>query len=80
MTWSDKIIEKSKEHLTILRESRDEITGLIIISQQMIAFVRVTQAHGQNRDRRANHLIGDGTSAASYQRPARYTRIRRGKV
>ena len=34
--WSDKIIEKSKEHLTVLRESRDEITGLIIISQQMI--------------------------------------------
>ena len=37
MTWqSDKIIEKSKEHLTTLRESRDEITGLIMISQQMI--------------------------------------------
>ena len=37
MTWqSDKIIEKSKEHLATLRESRDEITGLIMISQQMI--------------------------------------------
>jgi len=34
--WSDKIIEKSKEHLTVLRESRDEITGIIIISRQMI--------------------------------------------
>ena len=37
MTWqSDKIIEKSKEHLTALRESRDEITGLIMLSRQMI--------------------------------------------
>jgi len=37
MTWqSDKIIEKSKEHLTALRERRDEITGLIMLSRQMI--------------------------------------------
>ena len=37
MTWqSDKIIEKSKVHLTALRERRDEITGLIMLSRQMI--------------------------------------------
>jgi hypothetical protein len=37
MIWqSDYIIEKSKEHLAALRESRDDIIGLIITSRQMI--------------------------------------------
>ena len=38
MIWqSDRIIEKSKEHLATLRESRDEMTGLVMLSRQMIA-------------------------------------------
>jgi hypothetical protein len=37
MIWqSDKIIEKSKERFIALRESRDEMTGPIMISRQMI--------------------------------------------
>lgn len=51
MTWqSDKIIEKSKEHLAALRERRDEITGLIMLSRQMIersyALLRLTDKTG----------------------------------
>ena len=33
----DHVIDMFKEHLKVLRDDRDEVTGLIIISRQMIA-------------------------------------------